>query len=126
MGGGKNQAKTVYDPCPVGWRVPNGMKASASWYSPWNYNSMAGYVSTSRASGNYMNQTVGSTMLWAAAGHRSTNGHIYYAGIYGYYWFATASSATGGYCGYFDTTQALRDYTYTKGYGFSIRCVKDN
>ena len=107
-------AKTVFDPCPAGWRVPpfTGNK------SPWD-----GY-----SSGTFFNYSIllGGIGYYPSSGYRFNGaGSFLSVGIYGYYWLGSPSSKNG-YCLSFTSGSV---YSASDGYrtnGFSIRCVKDN
>ena len=116
-------AKTAFDPCPRGWRVP----VSEPFESAWD-----GCVA---ATGNW---NTGFTWLdpdtgyWPAAGYRSSNGSWDYNGVIGYYWAASPvheegivgkESAGSGF--YFQSDTALSGYTQYRITVMSLRCVKE-
>ena len=122
--------KSIYDPCPAGWRVPdggeNGIWAKAHGSST-NYNST--YDSTKRGfdfSGDFGES---SPIWYPLQGQRGyDDGDLKYVGLYGRYW--SCSSPTG-------STQAYILYTYYSGgtvnpmattdraNGLPVRCCKE-
>jgi hypothetical protein len=125
---GHNAAKTVYDPCPVGWRVPvnSGMSVETSpWYGfthanggPWN----GGY--------NW-----GTNALYADAGYRERrNGLLSGSGGDGSYWEASPysidddiTSYGAGHLHFYGTSNfsfAVHGIDH-RAYGFNVRCVKE-
>jgi len=116
-----SSTKTVYDPCPSGWRITasgdgiaspwNGLTLSnGSWLFGWNWVSLgAGYYP---ASGLRHYQT-------------SKLGNV---GAYAYSWSSTANS-NGINVWYFDCNEARVSPSYciegySRGYGMPARCVK--
>ena len=117
-------AKTVYDPCPYGWRVPVSGGGSASpWYSS--------------SSGNYTNATFNYGWNWTKAAYplgwypaqgyrRNSNGSFRYTGVRGYYWSATPYNYYA-YSLYFRSSSVSPSYTSSqyRAYGYAVRCVKE-
>lgn len=112
--------KTIYDPCPVGWKVPE----SKVW------NGMKEATDGEFAGGWYFNIN-GQTTFYPAAGRRSfskgvlTNVNHDGTPYTGYYWSSNSTSSNKSVGMYFnidniDTAQA----NYRAG-GFQIRCVKE-
>ena len=52
-------------------------------------------------------------------------GSFVFVGSYAYFWSATEYYSYRAYYRYFDTSGTMYQYTYGKGYGFSVRLVKD-
>ena len=52
-------------------------------------------------------------------------GSFGFVGSYAYFWSATEYYSYRAYYRYFDTSGTMYQYTYGKGYGFSVRLVKD-
>jgi uncharacterized protein (TIGR02145 family) len=107
--------KTVYDPCPVGWKVPS--KDAWSTLNTGNF--------------TWSNTDVGSTytgspsFFYPATGVRvSSNGSFYNVGTYGYYWSSAVSGASG-YNMYFVSGSVNPASDYDRANGFSVRCVKE-
>ena len=112
--------KTIYDPCPTGWKVPE----SKVW------NGIKEATDGEFEGGWYFNLN-GKTTFYPAAGRRSfskgvlTNVNHDGTPYTGYYWSATTTSSNKSVGMYFniddiDTAQA----NYRAG-GFQVRCVKE-
>jgi hypothetical protein len=111
--------KTIYDPCPSGWRVPvnSGMSTDTSpWY---------GMISTD---GFPVGYNWGTNALYPAAGFRTFGrGSLFNVGTSGHYWSASPSSSTSDYASFLGFTIGgvyVNDGTY-RAYGYSVRCVKE-
>ena len=123
-------SKTVYDPCPAGWRVPDGGSSgvwskafgigsywSTSYY--WEYaNHGTDFSKTDKKLGS-------SGPIWyPASGYRSSNYNQIYVGINGYYW-SVSPSGYNAYCldfNYYGISPASR---LNRAYGYSVRCLKE-
>lgn len=115
--------KSLFDPCPPGWRVPkNGTWAGFSsttfvWNNPQatgrNYNL------------NGTNAQAG-TAFYPASGCRvSSDGSLGRDGSYGYYWSSSPSSQTIGYYLYFDSGIVYPSSSSNRASGFPVRCVAE-
>ena len=116
--------KTIYDPCPVGWRVPDG-GSDGIWF-------MAGFDDTTYDSNNKgisFSITASSTTWYPSSGALALNGgsllDLFGVGSIGNYWSIT----NYGYMAYylcFDDDGAVkrtnREYLYR---ALSIRCFKE-
>ena len=112
--------KTIYDPCPVGWRVPDG-GSNGVWKT-------AGFASTSYDSSNEgMSFSISSpsTTWYPASGCRSYyDGALYDVGSSGDYWSVTPYS---DYAFYLDVTNFGDVWLTSNNYranGFSVRCLQ--
>lgn len=101
--------KTVYDPCPYGWRVPKDVLGTYNDWNDWN---------------GYGRVSIGYGGFYPAAGYRSTSGVLNYTGVNGYYWTASYTDMHV-YALLFAST--LRDpfNKATRSSGLSVRCVKE-
>ncbi len=115
--------KTIFDPCPAGWRVP----AWEVGYSPW---SALGANGTAISSvGIFANYGVTWTAItagyWPAAGYRyCISGPLGLTGSNGYYWSASPNS----YYGYdmdFYSSYVNPSNNHSRAFGYSVRCVKE-
>ena len=117
---GNGIGKSVYDPCPEGWRVPEK--------SVWNGVITGGFV-WSRS--GFDNPTYGG--YYPPAGFRDydTGGLNITVGYYGNYWSdesylsGTASIVKVGYCLSFSNTGADINGTSLRAAASSIRCVEE-
>ena len=122
--------KSIYDPCPAGWRVPdggeNGIWAKAHGSST-NYNST--YDSTKRGfdfSGDFGES---SPIWYPLQGQRGyDDGNLKYVGLYGRYW--SCSSPTGSPRAYIlytwysgGTVNPMADTD--RANGLPVRCCKE-
>lgn len=128
--------KTVYDPCPYGWRVPNGANSS-TWAAafatthafpkgPWVEN--ANGMDFGSENGKDKSRQVGADKLiwYPAAGYRDAlTGKLYQAGRLGRY---TTVACTHRYQYNFTFDSAGNVFPRTFGYhatALSVRCATD-
>lgn len=108
--------KSIYDPCPYGYRVPT----NGSW-SAWT--KIDTYAQTVNGG------AVWDGSWWPAAGYRgNSGGNSSTIGRDAYYWASTPHSTKyQSYVLYFinDATTVRTDLGYPRGDGFSVRCVED-
>ena len=116
--------KSVYDPSPAGFRLPetaaftgftvngaNGGTRNGTWNSTTN-----GYTFTTNNVETY----------WQACGYRAyDSGSLIYVGSNGNYWSAGPSSTTNGRYLYFFSSYVNPQNYYYRAYGFSVRPVSE-
>ena len=121
-----SSTKTIYDPCPAGWRVPDGGS-----YGVWETAELSERVIFSEIFSKYdgyyyLNE--GECEIWYPAAGRTYYdiNDIYASGEWGGYWSCTPKGNRGAYFFWFNTEDC-----HTKGYGSSragccsIRCLKE-
>lgn len=142
-------AKSIYDPCPPGWRMP----ANGTW-NDFNLNVQADgittYLNTQNASrdlawgygrgiGTAVNPVNG-LRYWPGGAGAVTAGRIWFpaagcrnysagslgsVGSYGYCWSATPGSAANGRYLYFGSGSVNPNNYNSRAIGFSVRCVAE-
>lgn len=123
--------KGLFDPCPAGYRVPdggdNGFWATALGTSSNAWNSAIMKWSNSGFTWTLDNEP---TAAWyPAVGCRHyDSGALYDVGYYGYYWSASPypSYSNYAYYLYFYDGNVNPAYNYNRGYGQSVRCVRES
>lgn len=129
--------KTVYDPCPVGFKMP-ASNAFTGFTSNGQYQSGAANINAngtadswdkfSAAYGHnfYTNGSKNATIFFPASGFRGGgDGSLNSVGGNGYYWSAVPYSAYGG-CGlYFYWSYVYPQYGSNRSYGFAARPVSE-
>jgi hypothetical protein len=118
---GHGTTKSVYDPCPAGWRVP--VNSTMTLYqSPW-------YRFTKSDVGTWNSGYIWYNASYSAAGNRSMyNGELQNVGYGGYCWSASPvsdSSSSTACCLYFNSSYCYANYTYNRPSGNSVRCVRE-
>jgi hypothetical protein len=111
--------KTIFDPCPPGWRVPawNGT-------TPWSAFTTSIFIWTAS---NY-GRTYNNEIFYPAAGCRHCgSGALYFIGSCGYYWSASIPSTSQYYSYrlYFTSGIVHLPFSSHRAYGFSVRCVQE-
>lgn len=122
-----NVVKTVYDPCPAGFKMPaqnaftgftmNGqnagvINASGVWTNGWIFNNKI--------------TNPDATVYFSASGYRkSADGSLDYVNSAGYYWSAGPRDNLQGYMLYFNSQTVRPQYNYNRGWGFSVRPVAE-
>jgi uncharacterized protein (TIGR02145 family) len=114
--------KTIYDPCPLGWRVPDGGDNGV-----WN---VAGFSSTTYDDTNKgisFSISSSSTTWYPASGYRSSDdGALGSLGNSGYYWSVTPLGSSA-YILYFGSNGGVGPaYDYYRARGFSVRCLQES
>ena len=111
--------KTVYDPCPVGWKVPNGKTFTGLSI----LSSANGIVKMGRYSGD----TVGMGFP-LSGGREGTSGNIYMAYGIGLYWTSAPYNQTFNYYLQFNDSnvQPTVNQYRQRAWGMSIRPVQDD
>ena len=118
--------KSIYDPCPAGWRVPDGgsngvwSKALGSSYTKPSYDSTYEGMNFSGKFGSDQ------TIWYPASGFRDRyDGSLYDVGNYGFYWSASPYSLNAyGLYFYYDGFVYPSDY-YGRAFGRSVRCLQE-
>jgi len=123
--------KGLYDPCPVGYRVPDGGE-NGFWATALGTSSSTstGTKWDSTNSGRHWTLADGTTAAWyPAVGYRNSDGGaLHNVGSYGYYWSAAPrpSSSNNAYNLYFYNGSVYPALNSLRGYGCSVRCVRES
>ena len=120
------EAKSVYDPCPAGWRVPDGevwAKASSSHGTSFEFD-------RTNEGANFSGIFGSDDIIWyPAAGIRwADEDALALVGSYGNYWSSSLKSSNWAYILHFYEPQKdfePQDDTFF-GYANSVRCTKEN
>ena len=129
--------KTVYDPCPVGFKMPasnaftgftsNGQNQSGA--ANINANGTAdSWDKFSAAYGHnfYTNGSKTATIFFPASGFRYySDGSLFNVGNYGYYWSAVPSSSSSGCSLYFSWSDVDPQGGSYRSFGFAARPVSE-
>ena len=128
--------KTVYDPCPVGFKMPannaftgfttTGLNSTSQ--SEMNVDGTDDWQQWTNNFGHnfWTNSSKTATINFPASGLRSLNdGSLDFVGIYGYYWSAVPYNTNGGcYLG-FGSGYVYPLYNSARAYGFAVRAVSE-
>ena len=116
-----DKGKSIYDPCPAGWRVPNGGD-NGIW-------SKAGFGTTTYDSANEgMSFSISSpsTTWYPASGYRSKDdGGLFVVGSIGYYWSASPYSYYAYYLIFYGNGEVIPSIDSNRANGFSVRCLQE-
>ena len=126
--------KSIYDPCPAGWRVPDGgrtgvwSKAKGSLSSKGSVSYFSNDYNTTIHGMNFSGMFGAASSIWypASGYRRCDDSSLYQVGYYGGYW--SASPYTNyAYDLYFCRSKdcAYPSYNNPRSYGFSVRCLQE-
>lgn len=137
--GGNDNAviKTVYDPCPVGFKMP-ASNAFTGFTSNGQYGSGAANINAngtadswdkfSAAYGHnfYTNSSKNATIFFPASGFRiNSDGSLSNVGRNGFYWSAVPFSTGSGCYLFFYWSYVFPQYYNSRSYGFAARPVSE-
>ena len=121
--------KSIYDPCPAGWRVPDG-GSNGVWSKALGSSSSITDSSLYNSTNEGMNFSgkfgSASTIWYPASGYRGgSDGSLSSVGYYGYYWSASPYSYFA-YDLYFVSYGLVSPSdNYSRARGHAVRCVKE-
>lgn len=123
--------KTIYDPCPVGWRVPDGGDYGV-WSIACGSSSSFDYPYDDSGEGmNFSGKFGDASIIWypTSGGRLESDGTLYDIGSSGHYWSVTPDYDTAfdnvnhlsvSYLGF-----GLPWYYSNRSKGLSVRCLKE-
>ena len=119
-------SKTIYDPCPPGWRVPDG-GSSGVWSKA--VGSSRSFTRTYDSTNKGMNFSgkfgSASTIWYPASGYQSfVDGSLYSVGSLGYWWSCTPNVSTAYYLIYIDGNVGPSG-SGSRADGLSVRCLQE-
>ena len=124
--------KTVNDPCPAGWRVPDGAK-NGVWSKSIGSSSSFNYTYHGTNEGINFSGKFGSdqTIWYPASGARyNSDGSLAFVGSNGYYWSASPNGNNGisAYILFFSSGGNVNPATdgYSSASCFSVRCLQES
>lgn len=125
--------KTVYDPCPVGFKMPasnafTGFTANGQNGGTMNVDGTSDWQTYQNNFGHnfWTSSSKTATINFPASGIRSYNGgSLYYVGFYGFYWSAVPYNAGIGWGLYFNSGVVGPLNDNNRSYGFAARPVSE-
>ncbi|CAK7075254.1 MAG: hypothetical protein PARBA_03044 [Parabacteroides sp.] len=112
-------SKTIYDPCPPGWRVPaqyiygNAVSSRSNTYTDDIGLDLNGFA------------TAGSIFLPAAGYRDGDNGAPHSQGVGGLCWASSVPSGSVNASNVYFNSATLNATSSYRAYGFSVRCVQE-
>ncbi len=121
-------SKTIYDPCPAGWRVPDGGNDGVWSKACGSSSDFTGYPYDSSDKGmNFSGKFGGASVVWyPASGYRyDSDGSLHYVGSGGLYWSVTPDSYFAYYLVFGNLSRVKPSYSYRRADGQSVRCLQE-
>ena len=127
--------KSIYDPCPAGWRVPDGGSNSV-WSKALGSSSGFEYSYDYTNEGmNFSGKFGNASTIWYPAsgyyfgsgwsGSHNCDGDFYNVGEYGYYWSASTEDGDTYHMEFTDRDKVDFTTDYYLINGYSVRCMKE-
>ncbi len=115
-------AKTIYDPCPAGWRVPDGGSNGV-----WNKAGFDDQGYDSSDEGMLFGSGISSPSTWyPASGCRDhDDGSLLGVGAYGFYWSVPPCGYYAYYLFFSSDGYVLPASDYGRAVGQSVRCLQE-
>ena len=120
--------KSIYDPCPVGWRVPDG-GSNGIWSkaldSSSSFTESSLYSSTNKGM-NFSGRFGSASTIWyPTSGYRNyCDGSLNTVGNYGSYWSASPNSYYAYYLYFGNYGRVYPSNYYDRAGGRSVRCLQ--
>ncbi len=119
--------KTIYDPCPPGWRMPWGANWSGitTTSTTFNWSSQTGYIG--RVFTGISSPNTSTHNLFKVTGHLSHTADAILNPIYGYYWTGSPNAANSANALYFgDALGITPNQPFSRRTAIPLRCVYIN
>lgn len=120
-------SKTVYDPCPYGWRVPvSGSGTSSVWYKTKVTTTTSNYLVSSFTNGwSFVNAAYNLGWYPAAGKRLYSSGTLSTVGTRGYYWSSSVSGTNVYSFSIRSSAIAPSNLCLYRSEGYNVRCVKE-
>lgn len=122
-----DKAKSIYDPCPAGWRVPDG-GSNGVWSNATGSSSIFSHTYSSSNEGMNFSGKFGSasTIWYPASGYRyGSDGGLDIVGDSGSYWSASPNKYYAYYLFFNDYGYVRPSESLNRADGRSVRCQKE-
>ncbi len=119
--------KSVYDPCPTGWRVP-GRDGKNVWSAALNsFSDFYRKYDSANEGMNFSGKLGSDEIIWyPASGSRSYGGgRLDDVGHGGYYWSASSNTTSGNIFWFNDTSNVSPLSTHYRALAHPVRCVQE-
>ncbi|MBO5676313.1 MAG: hypothetical protein J6S07_08345, partial [Bacteroidaceae bacterium] len=120
-------SKTIYDSCPVGWRVPDGGD-NGVWSTALGSWSYSGTYDSTNEGINFSGKFGSSSTIWypASGFRRSLGGALNNVGYYGFYWSVTPASSSAYYLSFLNDGGVSPSNGNGRANGYSVRCLQES
>ena len=119
--------KSIYDPCPAGWRVPDG-GSNGVWYKACDSSSYLDYTYDSTNKGMNFSGKFGAnqTIWYPASGYRyRSDGGLFNVGYNGFYWSASPDDYYAYSLRFSNNRYVGTSDDYSRASGLSVRCLQE-
>lgn len=127
--GSWSSEKSPYDPCPVGWRVPDGGETGLWATALGTAESYKIEYDSTNQGINFSGEFGEDQMIWySESGYRKSNsGVLGSVGSSGYFWSCSPAegSFSPAYYLYISNGSVTQSNSNGRAYGYSVRCVRE-
>ena len=120
--------KSIYDPCPSGWRVPDGGDNGVWSKALGSSSSYTGTYNSTNEGMNFSGKFGSASTIWyPASGYRDySDGGQNTVGRYGYYWSASPYSNGAYYLSFYGNGCVCPSNYGYRAFGYSVRCLQES
>ncbi len=122
-----DKTKTIYDPCPAGWRVPDGGSNGVWSQTLCSSSTCTGQYDDTNEGMNFSSKFGSDQTIWYpfSGYHTYYDGRLTNVGYSGHYWSASPSDDYA-YCLYFYGKGVVNpSYSDNRASGYSVRCLQE-
>ena len=121
------RSKSIYDPCPAGWRIPDGGSTGVWAKALGSSSSYTGTYNSTNEGMNFSGKFGSDQTIWyPVSGYRSNRaGSLSNVGFYGDYWSASPNSNGAYYLCLDNFGYVSPSYGSIRADGYSVRCLKE-
>lgn len=123
-------SKSIYDPCPAGWRVPDG-GSNGVWSKALGTDSS--YNDRFSGSGSFSNKLGDDSIRYPSGYYLTSSGYKSSEYKYGYFWSTTSAENKYAYCfcfyylysPYDSSNNIMPSCTSNRAFGYYVRCIQE-